>query len=102
MARGRSALHAILTSIEGPTKVYFQPPASVHMEYPCIVYRRDDKWQTHADNKPYAGMTAYQVTVIDRDPDSEIPGRVAALERCSFDRFYTADDLNHDVYTLFF
>jgi hypothetical protein len=83
-------------------RVYFQPPPSMVMEYPCIVYSRDFVKLEYADDQPYKNRTRYQVTVIDRDPDSPIPSKVAALPLASFDRFYTADNLNHDVYQLFF
>lgn len=72
------------------------------MEYPCIVYRRDDVLTEHGNNQPYAQFKRYMVTVIDRDPDSPIPDRVGALPLTRFDRFYTADHLNHDVYQIFF
>ena len=82
--------------------VYFQPPPTVKMVYPCIVYNRDNVKINHADDLPYKHRTRYQVTIIDRDPDSTIPAKVASLPLCSFDRFFTADNLNHDVYKLFF
>ena len=82
--------------------VYFQPPPTVKMVYPCIVYNRDNVKIEHADDHPYKHRTRYQVTIIDRDPDSTIPAKVASLPLCSFDRFFTADNLNHDVYKLFF
>lgn len=96
----RLELHAILKAIT--PNVYFQPPPNVKMDYPCIVYHRDDENADHADNYPYKRIKRYQVKVIDRDADSELPDKVGALSTASFDRFYTADDLNHDVYKLFF
>lgn len=72
------------------------------MQYPCIIYKRDDVDTTFADNKPYRHTKRYLVTVIDRDPDSRIPEKVADLPLCTFDRFYVADNLNHDVFNLFF
>jgi len=72
------------------------------MVYPCIVYKRDFALTYFADDKPYQNRKRYQVIVIDRDPDSDIPDRIAALPLCTFDRFYTADNLNHDVFKLFF
>ena len=84
------------------SRVYFQPPSGHLMAYPCIVYLRDDVMTQFADNSHYRYTQRYQVTVIDRDPDSNIPGRVAELPLCRFDRHFTADDLNHDVYHLFF
>ena len=98
----RLELQALLTDILGSDHVYFQPPPSVKMVYPCIVYRRDYVDVKHADGLPYSRKKRYQVTVIDRDPDSVIPDKIAELPSCTFDRFYTADNLNHDVFKLFF
>lgn len=98
----RLELHALLKSIIGSDKVYFQPPPTIQMQYPCIVYNRDRVDTEFANNNPYKLDTRYQVTVIDPNPDSEIPLKVAMLPKCIFSRFYTADNLNHDVYTLFF
>jgi hypothetical protein len=55
-----------------------------------------------ADNKPYNHQKAYMVTVIDRNPDSEIPEKIAMLPMCKFNRHYTKDNLNHDIYTLYY
>jgi hypothetical protein len=98
----RLDLQGILVSILGSNNVYFQPPPSVKMAYPCIVYSRDDEDAVHADNKLYKRKVRYQVTVIDRDPDSSIPEKVSELPLCAYDRFYAAENLNHDVYKLFF
>lgn len=98
----RLDLQAILEAIPGVTKVYFNPPATVKLEYPAILYHRDYAYTEFADNKPYRHCKRYMVTVVDGDPDSEIPDSVAALPLCVFNRFYTADNLNHDVYNLFF
>lgn len=82
--------------------VYFQPPAGMEMTYPCIVYNRDYRDTKFANNGVYASTKRYQVTVIDRDPDSDIPDKIAAMPLCRFDRFFAADGLNHDVYNLYF
>jgi hypothetical protein len=98
----RLELQAILTDILETDNVYFQPPPTIKMEYPCIVYHRDYELTQFADDNPYNRRKRYMVTVIDPDPDSGIPDKVAALPLCVYDRFYTADNLNHDVYKLFF
>lgn len=102
MARSRQSLHSRLTEILGSEYVYFQPPSNIRMNYPAIVYRRDDRDVRHADNLPYKDAKRYLVTVIDRDPDSQIPDRISELPYCSFDRFFAVDGLNHDTYQLFF
>ena len=98
----RQQLHSLLKSLLGSNNVYFQPPPNHQMSYPAIVYRRDNDYVSHAGNKPYNRLVRYQVMVIDPNPDSLIPGKIAALPLCSFNRFYTADKLNHDVFNLFF
>lgn len=98
----RLDLHDVLKTILETDQVYFQPPTNVHMEYPCIVYHRDYELINHADDIPYKHMKRYLVTVIDKDPDSTIPDKVRDLPMCSYDRFYTADNLNHDVFKIFF
>jgi hypothetical protein len=82
--------------------VYFQPPTNIQMQYPCIRYARDNSKLDHAGNKLYIHTKRYQVTVIDRNPDSELPDKVIELPLCSIDRYYAAENLNHYVFTLFF
>lgn len=96
----RLTIQSILESIT--PNVYFQPPANVQIEYPCIVYERSYALTDYAGNIPYRYEKRYQVTVIDRDPDSEIPDKVAALPTSSFNRFFKAENLNHDVFNVYF
>ena len=96
----RLQLHDLLESFVD--NVYFQPPTNITLEYPCIVYKRDYAETEFADNHPYNHVTRYMVTVIDRDPDSDIPNKVASMPKCLFNRFYTVDNLNHDVYRVFY
>lgn len=96
----RLQLHQLLEEIT--PNVYFQPPSNLQMQYPCIVYQRDFADTEFADNLPYNRRLRYMITVIDKDPDSEIPSKVADLPMSTFNRFFTADNLNHDVYSVYF
>ena len=96
----RLQLHSLLETFVD--NVYFQPPNNVKLVYPCIVYHRDYAETKFADDIPYGVTLRYQVTVIDRDPDSDIPGKVAGMPMSLFNRFFTSDDLNHDVYRVYF
>jgi len=96
----RLKLHELLESFVD--NVYFQPPTNIILEYPCIIYKRDYAETEFADNAPYNHVIRYMITVIDRDPDSDIPLKIAALPMSLFNRFYTVDNLNHDVYRVFF
>lgn len=98
----RPELQTLLEGVLGSSNVYFQPPSNVQMQYPCIVYQRDNAITKFADNGPYRYTKRYQVTVISRDPDSDVPDKVAELRMCTFNRFFVADNLNHDVFELYF
>lgn len=102
MAQPRIQLHELLKTTLGSDHVYFQPPADTKMQYPAIRYERDDSNTSHANNKLYRHDKRYKVTVIDPNPDSAIPDAVEALEKCRFDRFYTAANLNHFVFQIHF
>jgi len=82
--------------------VYFQPGDNITMTYPAIVYHRAPANTIHAGNKPYNVADQYEVTIIDRDPDSAIPKKVAFLPTSRHSRFFVAEGLNHDVYTIYF
>lgn len=82
--------------------VYFQPPETVQMTYPCIVYSLDNMPIEHANNELYLLRKRYTVTVIDRDPNSVIPVQVLSLPYCRHDRSFTNDNLYHNVFTLYY
>ena len=92
-----------LESICGVKKVYFQPPASIHLEYPCIIYSLNNYVSNDANNKMYLDWPRYTVAVISKNPESKIPEIIRNFRgnfSASFDRFYTVDNLNHWVFDL--
>lgn len=98
----REALHTLLLGIVSPNAVYFQPPSTDKMKYPCIVYERNSAQTKFANNKPYSWMLRYTVTFISKDPDSSVIDKLMALPMCTFNRHFTSANLNHDVFDLFF
>lgn len=98
----RLKLHAIFEEILNSRNVYFQPPESIKMKYPAIVYKRDNIDNRHADDTVYMQKDAYEVIVIDLNPDSEYVRKVSMLPMCRYERYYTSDNLNHDVFTIYF
>ena len=99
--RTRLKLDTILRDILGTGNVYFQPNENVKMQYPCIRYSLYDIQNGHGDNLPYLQETAYQLTLIDPNPDNNYVEKIANLPRCSMDRYYTAENLNHYVFTIY-
>lgn len=81
--------------------VYFQPPESVKLTYPCIIYERRTGDTIFADDAPYRFTMCYTITVIDKNPDSELPSQVAMFPMCKMDRCFTSDNLNHTVFILY-
>ena len=100
MPSHRIDLHYILTELLGSENVYYQPPETVKMKYPCIVYDHTDENTLHADDIPYKTDSLYTVTSISTDPDSDIPNKLGKLRGSRFDRHFVSDNLHHYVYRL--
>ena len=98
----RLELQTKLENILGSRNVYFQPPSNTKIEYPCIVYERDDIDQRFADNRTYINTVCYSLTLISRSQENNLVSKILELPYCSYDRFYTTDSLNHDVFTLYY
>ena len=98
----RLELHAKLVGLLGSDNVYFQPPSTITMKYPAIVYRRSQLNTNHADDELYTKQQGYDVTVIDPNPDSEIPHKILTLPMSRFASHFTSDNLNHDVFNVFY
>lgn len=80
--------------------VWNQPGPDITLKYPCIVYELTDMPNRNADNSPYYIGHTYQLTVIDRDPESPLREAVSKLPRCSFVRAFDSDNLHHYVFRI--
>lgn len=98
----RLALQTLLEELISPGNVYFQPPSNIQLTYPCIIYARNYANTQFGDNIPYKIVKRYQITIIDRDPDSVLPDKISALPMCLFDRYFVTDNLNHYTYNLYY
>lgn len=102
MAR-RLQLHEKLCEILGTRNVYFQPPASVKLRYNCIVYKVLNRNDLRADNKRYRNLIAYEVKLIYRDPDSELPEIIMnSFDYIMHNNTFVVDNLHHDVFTVYY
>lgn len=86
----------------GSNNVYFEPPESIKMKYPCIVYGLDDIYSEKADNTSYRNTRLYQITVIGKDPDTDVPEKILELDMSSYERRFKSDGLIHDIIRLYF
>lgn len=98
----RLELQAKLEELLGSDQVFYQPPESLSMRYPAIVYSLSDIETTKADNSTYLTRRKYDITVISKLPDNPVIHKLMELPYCSYDRPYKADNLNHDVLTLYY
>lgn len=96
----RSQLQTLLKSI--CPRVYFQPPPGFAMEYPCIVYRREPGSSRYADNKIYSFDQQYEVTLISGEPDEAIFEQLKWLPQTRHSASFTAENLYHSVFAIFF
>lgn len=103
MEANRLALREILSKVmvdcgEEP-KLYYQPPESMRLEYPCMIYHLKDMSSNYADNRPYMKLISFDITYVTRSPSSSVPVAMTDQSLMSFDRYYTADNLHHYAYT---
>lgn len=98
----RQQLQSKLEELLGSRNVYYKPPESLKMNYPAIRYCKKKIDIKRANNAVYLKDYCYEITVIDRRPDNEVINKLLELKHCSYDRNYTADNLEHDVFTLYY
>lgn len=91
-----------LEELLGVRHVYFQPPASVTMEYPAIKYSKSRIDTKKANDSIYSKFIRYELIVISKKPEDPVIDKLLALPYCSYDGSYKADNLYHDVLSLYF
>lgn len=97
----REELSAMLKTLLGNDNTYFQAPPSTGMQYPCILYDRDDVSTQHADDKPYRWAQRYQLTLISKNPDEPAYDKLVELQYCAFSRSFATSGLHHDVFVIY-
>lgn len=116
--RDRLGLQNILENIfqifheaDGYQHVYYQPDTNIKLHYPCVVYVRDGEVPYRADNGHYVTNWSYRLTIIDPDPISScindegtktIIDAISELPKCSYIRHFVNDNLNHDVFKIYY
>ena len=102
MPKPRREVHKRLQELTGYGKrVYYNPPETLKMQYPCIVYNLANLAARHADNMPYKRHDAYSVTHMYLKTEEEAVSRKLAEQQGFLDdRSFVIDNLHHDVFTL--
>ena len=97
----RLELHSVLQELLGSSNVYYQPPESIKMQYDAIRYSKKSIDSKYANDRKYSMTDCYEVIVISRLPDNPVIKKLLSLPYCSYDRHYIADNLHHDVLTIY-
>ena len=97
----RLDLQSLLEDMLGSKNVYYQPPESIKMQYDAIRYSKKTIRSTYANDGKYSMRDCYELIVISRLPDNPIIKKLLSLPYCSYDRHYVADNLHHDVLTIY-
>ena len=101
--RRRLQLQQEFKTLLGSSNVYFQPPKTISLKYPCVIYNREAPHILRANNKPYKITQRYKVTYITKDPaDPMINRMIEAFEMIAPTRFFVSDNLYHNNYTLYY
>ena len=98
----RLELQTKLEELLESRNVYYQPPETVTLEYPAIVYSKNNIRNVHANDAVYKSDKQYTLTVIAKKPDNPVIDELLKLPYCSYDRNFKSDNLYHDVLTLYF
>ena len=98
----RIELHNLLEDMLGSKNVYYQPPESIKMQYDAIRYSKKNISSTYANDSKYLMKDCYELMVIAKRPDNPVIKKLLELPYCSYDRHYVADNLNHDVLTIYY
>ena len=98
----RLDLQSLLEELLGSRNVYCKPPESIKMQYPAIRYSKKNIQSVYANNSKYLMRDCYELIVISRKPDDPVIKRLLTLPYCSYDRQYIADNLYHDVLTIYY
>lgn len=98
----RIELHELFKELLGSENVYYKPPETIKMSYPAIRYSKKTIDLVYANNSTYSMKDCYEVTVIAKLPDNPVIKKLLTLPYCSYNRYYVADNLNHDVLTIYY
>lgn len=103
MSQSRLSLQTDLTNLLGSKEVYFQPPKSIKMRYPSIVYHLDRIDTRSADNKHYGLFDRYSIIYMTKDADDPFPTEfLTHFPMSSYDRSARNDNLYHHYITLYY
>lgn len=98
----RIKFHNKLISILGNNNVYYNPPSTIKIHYPCIIYKLKDIMTNRASNKVYSLDHVYEVSLIGTKVTDDTKDKLMTnIPYCEFNNSYISDNLYHYVYTIY-
>lgn len=99
----RVDLQIQLETVLGSRNVYFQPPETIKIKYPAIVYELGDIRLKKANNGNYLKQRQYNVTLIHSDPDNDVVDKLLDnFLYIELNRAYKADNLYHYAFDIYY
>lgn len=99
----RLKLQLILESIDPKAKVYYQPPSSLSIVYPCMIYKDAPSHINRASDGLYRYVRCYELSYISKSPNMEISKEI--LSRFNYSKMnssYVSDGLIHSIFTIYY
>lgn len=75
--------------------LYYQPPETLKMTYPCVRMKCDRFSNIHGDNSKYLKKVTYLFTYITRQVDDPVIHKFADYPGMTYVNNYTSDGLYH-------
>lgn len=98
----RKTLQTILENILGSREVYYNPPESIKMSYPAIVYSKEQLDSKFANDGKYLNNTSYSITLMSRIPDDPIAKKILNLPLTSYNKTFVSENLYHEIITIYY
>lgn len=91
----------LLKTILGSDNVYFQPPESKKLDYPCIIYNFAQDDVKYADDEIYSLKHKYSIRYIalPKDFDGHMKDRITKILKVPCTQTYASNGLYHCVFT---
>lgn len=99
----RLSLQQNLEALIGNNHVYYQPPETLKITYPCIVYKRQVGKTDYADDRTYNHTRSYEINYITRNPDDPLIDTILfSFSSIRLANRYCTGGLYHNVYVIYY
>lgn len=99
----REELQSMLEEFLGSANVYWQPPESIKLKYPAIVYDLYRVNQRFGSDRQHIDYPGWSITIIDLNQDVDwVQKMLEAFRYCSLERVYIADNLAHYAFIVYY